>query len=547
MLRMQWFTKLGDSLGPLANILEVFGALIGGAGLAWGLSRGQVRRQQKIQESLEEALLERRREIDRLNELLTQEQQLNPANWLVDAAREEKDGNPSKAAALLLEGTDQISPALSSIYQQLAAYHIALYPSPGNPQQLVQAQRYARLSALVSDYDPKALALLDEIDGCVAMASTRDSRVPASSTDHKYLDPYYGSGGADALPLVRQLLTVFNRHFQAGQYLVAERLAYRARQVAIREISLSDENHCSARIAWANALLGNGIAARALEELDSLLPVVEQSLGKNSETAIDARVLRCEALLMLGRYDESLRDIDHLVSAIFRIFGQEGHVRFDAASVRATLLIKLGRYEEALGECESLISIRGSTLDATDSRMLKVRGKKAEALQLLGRDAQALTECDAIQSLLSETFGQQHPETFLNGFCRSKCLARLSRLDEAFREIDTLLQSQMALAGPMHVGRTIPARTLRANLLWLLGRRGESIRELEDLWPAVCSMLGETHPESIQIGLLRAEFLAEMERPDEPRGEREFKCNRQIGVLRELGMDGMTTSDGLRT
>jgi hypothetical protein len=85
-----------------------------------------------------------------------------PDGWLKRAAKERDDGNEDRAVKLLRHGFQAWREPLAAVALDLAGHHASLAPDYGAGH-LAEAERLARLGALLDPADEDARALLAEI------------------------------------------------------------------------------------------------------------------------------------------------------------------------------------------------------------------------------------------------------------------------------------------------------------------------------------------------------------------------------------------------
>ncbi len=106
------------------------------------------------------------------------------------------------------------------------------------------------------------------------------------------------------------------------------------------------------------------------------------------------------------------------------------------------------------------------------------------------------------------------PVTLTARFCYAQILFLLGRHGEALKEIENILPIQERVLPQDHPD-TLVSRHLRTQILSLLGRYGEALKEIEDVISIRERILPKDHPETLSSRSLRARILNNLDQNKE--------------------------------
>ena len=512
---MSWLTTLGNALSPLADALEVIGSLIAGAAFAWSFFHRRQKRLEKIQQNLESALWEMRKENDELSQDLEAQRELDAQTWLMRAERECRDGNNDRAAELLRKGSDKTREQWSELYYERARHSVTIVPQTGWVHALLEARSHARIAHLLHPENKARGLLLEEIDACIAMERVRAVESPVDD-DHKepaqaYLEP--NEDEPEPLTLLAALNAQRSENREAGRYVIAERLAWRARQVARRIFSEQHNDVHEARYNWADALHLNGLAADGLNEIDAVLKLRPTTDPRVARENYSYRKLRVALLSDLNRYAEAVGDLERLIQDFDReMVGAEEHVDLRIRKVKL-----LGLLDADACATEAAAAIPELEQVCKEGRRDRIgrRHELAQLLNLARRNEEALTQIQQVIEEGTAERGEEHPRTLAAHYLKARILAALRRPEEALRVVDLVLPIQTRLLGAEHPLHTLATRHVRVMLLASLGRQVEAMDEIEALLPALTRIRGESHAQTLIVQTILCEGLLQLRRFDD--------------------------------
>ena len=503
----------GDALSIIANVCQVLGVpgLITIAVLWWNSARLAKRREK----ALAQAVIDSENLISQLREELNDERaradRYDPLSWLSIYRRERADSNEAKALDALREGTLRTSDAMHEVYFELARHHVALYPDNERPIHLREAQRLARIANQLKPTERRAQVLLEDLDAAVAMRLPREI-VASSWKDVPMLDALRFGGGLGigaAENLLRELDAATKNELALGRYQIAERVAHRARTVALAEMGEAAPMTSTVRHNWAMCLFHCGLHDEALLEVDALLPVIGRVRGHRHYAFLITRFLRAMILEAAKRRKEALQETESML----RTFeGLNARKLLPVRQLRADILKDLGRNEEALSEIEAVLQAWGESPGESDMQSyLVARLLRGELLSDIGRGAEGLCELEALVDIRTKRDGAEHPQTLTVRFYRAVVLEKLGRYDEMLLELESLHPTRNRISGPEHPD-SLATHSLYADALNRVGRHREALHELDTLVPISLRALGPEHWRTLGFQLGRAHVLSHVGR-----------------------------------
>lgn len=500
-------TTFSETLGLISNVLQIAG--IPGVGFLvlyfW-------RRGRKAQKRLDALIETVAADADQIKELehkiaimSSRVDKYDPHVWLEVANKERADGNEATAIDVLRSGVLGTTLAMQKVYLELARHHIALYPDHDERQQLLEAERLARIANQLRPDDYVARRLLEEVDATLMSNGLRRHFDPAWKDVGGFDSACYGRvADTAAVETVDLLISRANEQAKAGNYWISERLAYRARLIALTAFGEASTDALNARFLWAYFVERIGLLDEALKELNILIPICESTPGREHSFTLAARSYRVQVLNGLRRGSEAIQEIDDVLRLREQIDGSEDAGLLNARFLKAQALYVLDRLEESVIELDKLVPISQRTLGPEHRDTLTSRSVRAQVLSGLGRNEEAIQEYDELLPMLDRVHGDTHPEGLSTKVMRLQVLCRLGRNEEALHEIASLVRLRELTSGSSHP-ETLTARYVRGRVLQALDCSEAALQELDELLPIREQVSGMTHPDTIATRKLRDE------------------------------------------
>ena len=460
---LQLFT-FGERAGGLANLVQIAGAVLAILSAAYGLVRYGRHRQRRYQRNLEELVAEQARKITQLeleNDTLVLK---TPAGWL-DASEKVQRLTKDDGQAFLVLQTSLLkaTPTLNDIFLRLAEFCSSLILTEDSQRPAREAKRYAGIAALLGPTSARTSRLLEELDTLASRASVRHGEEPETGIDAVALATKWAGEIADTQSLVERLTTLASDNINADIPSVAERLAWRARAIAMKRLQPTDWLTLSARYHWAKALVGCGQSGSAASELEDLVPLMSSAHGSAGDPTLATRALRAYANNQIGKTAAALAEITAVVPLRRAVSGDDDPGTLSNRHTLGVVLEATDQLEEARVEMESL---------ATDE--IRVKGK---------RSPDALATRQVLAVILSR-------------------LRQDSRATELFKSTMTEMGKICGTTAPI----TLTTRRLMATHHLNMGRISRGVNELERLRPLANRFLGPSHPETANIDRILREI-----------------------------------------
>jgi len=500
----KWF----DSQGGLANLFGIVGPILVTIGVVFRYIYKTRRLQQELDKNFEERLSLLNNQVNALKKELDESKQFNPKTWIEINKEERKNGNEERAIAALRNGVQLTRDALYQSYFELARYHISLYPDQGNTPHLQEADRTARIATLLKPGDKTTQALLVEIDAIMAMKNIQTDQYDPDNTDITFQTPeLYSAIAYDTETIINKLISNSNNNINSGHYMVAERLAYRARLIGLRTMEDIEPAMQVARFTWADTLSFCGQHTLALSEIETLMTIEEHAYGTDHPNTLATRQLRAGILKSLYRHNDALDEIEKLLQIKERTNDPNTQLLH---SLRADCLYATGRYEDALAEIELLLPMDEHTYGAEHPNTLFSRASRARILTYMGRYDDALNEIEMLLPIQKHVDGAEHPHTLFSRSIRAEILTNMGHYEDALNEIESVLPIQKTIIGPEHTN-TLGMRMLYARILIGLKCNANALSEVDTLLPIMERIMGTEHTDTIYARNFRAELLDDMD------------------------------------
>ncbi len=277
---------------------------------------------------------------------------------------------------------------------------------------------------------------------------------------------------ADAVELMAQLRIELNRGEEALP-LFRESIALRRDVWGAQSVRLAIARYRLGRSLWVLRHL-----SQAETELRAAWEIVAQALGPDHVISAQIELFFGRLVFYLGLRSDGLEHIRHASGVILsRAERYSPNVVLDARVLLGNALLLDGFLTDAGSELEQALAMREEmgnqamadpTLDQSYSRYLLDRGRFAEARAWLGR----------FRERIASSHGKDHPEVAEASLrIANVCIAE-GRLDEAQRELDSILNSQDA--SEMVFGSAKHKAQLARAALFLEQGRAEEAQPLID-------------------------------------------------------------------
>jgi tetratricopeptide (TPR) repeat protein len=226
----------------------------------------------------EELINKQQREIEAQTKTINKQ-----SSWFLDVRlqevkKERKEGNEERAINILRTGVEAIRLDLATCCVELALHDLSLFSEYG-VRYLLEAERMARIAALLHPLDQESQSLLAEI-------LTIESEVEYDRSNYMASDVLWGEAvdflgtGDNPKEIMQALGNSAMQFYKRGQYLVAERIYRRTFIMAKRLLGMYNENTLLLRGQQALCIGGSGKYFDALELFKLLLPDTEKVQGK---------------------------------------------------------------------------------------------------------------------------------------------------------------------------------------------------------------------------------------------------------------------------
>ena len=405
------------------------------------------------------------------------------------AALERSEDNYADALTALRDGFEILCSPLQESCLALARYHLSLYPDRDEALHLREAERLARTAALLRPDDRVATTLTIEIQEVMAAKNIGfDQREPGASSLYEYSNAGHRGAGTAAERLVRVLIERAQKHFAAGQYLIQEQLANRARLLGLFELGKDAPATLQARYQHLLALDCLGRYQAALRQTNHLLPDQERVLGAEHPDTLTTRLRRVKILDDLGESENAHQAVEDLIPVQVRVLGAEHPDTLTTRFRRATILNSLGEHEAAREALEQLLAIRQSQPDTLTQRYLKA----TMILNDFGRYRIVHRKEAPQQPAHKHRRGPIVPDTLIMRSRKAEILANYGELEAAREEVEHIIPVQESASGPEHPD-TLATRSLKARILAEMGERYAARMEIDLLLPIQERVLGAHH------------------------------------------------------
>jgi tetratricopeptide (TPR) repeat protein len=416
---MEWLEALQKVFGDLGWLANAFDIVQGACTFAIAALTvllfciSKFRRDREEREALRKLLEAAQSRNDDLSRELATARSNDPCSWIKTANEEVERGNREGAFAALRSGLSRVQDSLYEAHFRLARHHASTSPD-GGLEELLAAQRFARIAVLLQPASRQAMALLAEIDAAIA---DRDAHsCPSIGGDEIYTPPRVDlpeshlSDSEATERLVRHLAEATARERESGRNHVCEAIADRARSIAERRIGLTSAPALNARHMWASALLRCGRTDQALEEIEKTLalesvhtePVEQRATGlENTVADIEAAYAK-DPLLREGK----------------------GRLSLELRHLHAILLRHLGRYQNVLVEVDSLLEDTRLPWVGDHPYRLSLQALRGAATGHLGQPERGLSELDEVICKGRDILGDHHP-TMVRARCDRASVTRL--------------------------------------------------------------------------------------------------------------------------
>lgn len=412
---------------------------------------------------------------------------VSPQEWLQRAHALESAGQEELAIEHLRVGFENVRIDFANVALKLAKHHAER--GGIREQEWGEARQLAHLAAILNDKSRDAVALANELDEVVAESHFTRNRFNAA--DPLWSAPIEPEPTVDAVETIAQLTAKASTYVDRGHDFLGLRLASFAIRLAKGSKQFNSLRGCVARFVFARALLGCDRATAALDEIESVSPILTDLVGDESPALLGVRALRVRTLNVLGRSQEALAEMDQLMPLATNVRGSNDEWVLGLKFLYAETLHGLERREDALSRINALMPILKRVLGEEHTQTLLARYTRALLLAGLDQGEVALREIDEVSSIESRVLGKAHPQLMLTKMLRARVLDDLGRSEEALAEIDELTTASKASLGKR---RTFELGILRAQVLKNLDRPQEAISELASFAAAQLELLGPAHP-----------------------------------------------------
>jgi hypothetical protein len=306
----EWLKGPGS---PLANLLQIVGAVIFAGGVAYGLFRRRLRHSGAVIARLQDDLAHRTQQLDRARQ---REKQLEAdcsdlTERLIETTvtklqREIRDGNSIAAHHIVQDWLEREGEAISTLLRFEAQWATEHATGDAHSAGLIVAEAFARAAHAKWPEDEDAAELAEE------------------------LKRFYNNAHLGTAPSFRMALTML-ASAQPDRLLGAQSVD---RALELEQVALS--------------LQTRGYFRLALLQIERVVQVFRSELGAAAHPALRARMRRVRLLSRVGRAHDGLDDIENIVATFTRAHGPEHPHTLTSRYLLAQLLDNLGRSAEAL-------------------------------------------------------------------------------------------------------------------------------------------------------------------------------------------------------
>jgi tetratricopeptide (TPR) repeat protein len=343
-----------EKSGPLANFLQIGGALLAGGGIAYGWMRRRISDKETELESLRNERDDRDRrlhakaaEARQLQELCDRLKQRLADTALAKAEREWREGNDEPANHALRDWLEQEGKPISRLLQFQAEWAASRAVGDLRPAGLSAAEGFAAGALSLWPENSEAIDLANDMANFRMLEAQERLPFPSALAVLRDRD-------ADLL------------HFQAE--LVEQALA---------------------EAAEAAGHLGRGLYHLAMPLIERAVMLLRQQLSPNALQTLRARRLRARLLYKRGYYSDALKEIEGVAAAAETSpeLGPENIETLYSRHWLATLLDACGRSAEALPIIEKVAAAQAenSALGLNHPHTQASRTLHAAVLRKLGR------------------------------------------------------------------------------------------------------------------------------------------------------------------
>jgi len=203
-----------------------------------------------------------------------------PDTALALAERKMREGRREIALEQLQDAIAEVAPGFAEGCFRLAEFVLPLSIEPGGDQYLAEAERYARLAAVLDLETKDAPAMLAEIEAKKAAASVDHGEYVKATGHADAALEYVGSGSADSTAhLVDRISQQARRDYVQGFYYSASVLYRRAIVLGRRLFGSDHQNTLTLEVNLATTLKSQGRYAEARPLYERALAIREKALG----------------------------------------------------------------------------------------------------------------------------------------------------------------------------------------------------------------------------------------------------------------------------
>nr|WP_315190729.1 tetratricopeptide repeat protein [uncultured Albidiferax sp.] len=518
--------------GPLANYIQVFGGMAGGA---IAVHRWMSRHRKKDLDDLKQAgelIRSLTKKNAELKDALAEARTCDPNVWATQGKKEIQDGNPRLATRAVRNGFDGSRDALFSGAMLMASAWQRGDASDVDTE-VEEAAEWARLAMALRpvDRDAQELAAQIRVVQILQLIGNGDLAQEPRSIPGGWVSAAskHVSEGT-----VAALLASATASRDRGQNVLYERLAATAEWIAMRELGDGSRGTLSAMWTHAEAIMLCGridealAAVQAAEltlaastetdlctQLAILKAVVLVRMGHDAEAlavleAVEAsadpeyrnhvRYRKAEVLKWMERFDEAQATLESIDTAWVRTSRElENAVQH----LRADILNRQGRHENAISTLEPVVKHRAAQLGSKHPQTLESRFLQAQILGEMGRAEAARALASPLVSDMTEVHGPSHPNTLGTQQLLARSLIHQQRFSEAFLFIRPLVDRYIVVLGATHRD-TMEARSSLAQILGGLGQFEEANKLQAEVVDWQIAVRGKHHP----LTLLQRSILA---------------------------------------
>jgi hypothetical protein len=420
----------------------------------------------------------------------------NPEFQLESMEHERRDMNEIRAMSTVGAYMTRVSGPTAAICFELARHHLSLYPDREQSIHVFAARRLARVAALLSPQSLRFQTLVQELDAVCMARGLVEPRIVPSWEDGNALDPARYGGGvpADSATLAQLLRDRAREAIEAGHFITAERLAYRARSIAMLDLGERDPLTNASGLSWARSLSMLGQPLKGRDEVDRVLSILDREKSSDNDIGLVALNLRAQLLLEIGDDQGALAAATTLMSKFQRLRPVDHPDMISTHLVYAQALNAANRHDDALREVSMAISSIGSSPSGENVHSFAARQIHVSVLLDLKRSEDALAEIDKIAAP-SEALDENHPYRLSLEQLRLRALRNLGKYAEAFAAVGELV-GNCERSLPTDHPYTLASKFLRAQLLADTGQDKQALAEASALIPIVERVRGPNHRET---------------------------------------------------